>query len=142
MGLLRGIWRSSGIGRTIDTVRNIIDEGSAVDGVKRTIKEDWTEDNPIGAIIYNSGKYDGKIEGYVEASNEYEAKLLEQADKFLQQTKIYESEREEYEVLLDSYEREIEELTEKANRTEAENIYLQELLLRDRKLRKMGGLTV
>ena len=89
MGILRGLWRSTGIGRTIDTVRNIVEEGDFVDGVKRTIKEDWTEDNPLSSAIYNSGKYDGKIEGYAEASDEYEAKLLDQADKFLQQQKIF-----------------------------------------------------
>ena len=27
MGLKRGLWRSTGIGRTIDTVKNIVDEG-------------------------------------------------------------------------------------------------------------------
>lgn len=138
MGILRGLWRSTGIGRTIDTVRNIVEAGDFVDGVKRTIKEDWTEDNPLGSVIYNSGKYDGKIEGYAEASDEYEAKLIEQADKFLQQQKIFESERDEYEDLLDAYEQEIDALTEKVNRTEAENAYLQQLLLRDRKLRKIA----
>ena len=56
MGLMRAIWRGTGIGRTVDTVRNIVDEGSFTDGVKRTIKEDWTEDNPIGKVIYDSGK--------------------------------------------------------------------------------------
>lgn len=139
MGILRGIWRSTALGRTVDTVRNIVDEGGIVDGVKRTIKEDYTEDNPITSAIYKSGKYEGKKEGYAEASEEYEAKLLEQADKFLAQEKIFESERNEYEKLLDEYEAEIDALTEKVNRTEAENAYLQQLLLRDRKLRKMAG---
>ena len=109
-----------------------------VDGVKRTLREDLTEDNPLGSAIYNSGKYDGKIEGYAEASDEYKAKLLEQADKFLQQQKIFEFERDEYEALLDSYEQEIDTLTEKENRIESENDYLQQLLLRDRKLRNMS----
>ena len=138
MGILRGLWRSTVTGRIIDTVRNIAEKGDLVDGVKKTIKEDWTEDNPLGSAIYNSGKYDGKIEGYAEASDEYEAKLLDQADKFLQQQKIFESERDEYEALLDAYEQETDALTEKVNRTEAENAYLQKLLLRDRKLRKMA----
>ena len=35
MGLKRGLWRSTGIGRTIDTVKNIVDEGSISGGVKR-----------------------------------------------------------------------------------------------------------
>ena len=48
MGLKRGLWRSTGIGRTIDTVKNIVDEGSISGGVKKMIKEDWTEDNPLG----------------------------------------------------------------------------------------------
>ena len=138
MGILRGLWRSTVTGRIIDTVRNIAEKGDLLDGVKKTIKEDWIVDNPLGSAIYNSGKYDGKIEGYAEASDEYEAKLLDQADKFLQQQKIFESERDEYEALLDAYEQETDALTEKVNRTEAENAYLQKLLLRDRKLRKMA----
>jgi len=83
MGLLRGIWRSTKVGRAIDTIRNITDEGSFVDGVKRTLKEDFTEDNLIGKVIYDSGKHDGKKEGYVEASYEYKKKLIMQADEFL-----------------------------------------------------------
>ena len=97
MGLKRGLWRSTGIGRTIDTVKNIVDEGSISGGVKRMIKEDLTEDNPLGKMIYDSGRYDGKKEGYEEASAEYEHKLIEQADLFLKQTRVFEEERDEYE---------------------------------------------
>ena len=135
MGIMRGLWRSTGIGSTVDTIRNIVDEGSITDGIKRTIKENWTEDNPIGKAIYDSGKYDGKIKGYEEASDEYEQKLLEQADMFLAQKKVFESERDRYEELLDAYEKEIEMLENKSYKTEQEKEYLQELLLRERRLR-------
>ena len=90
MGLKRGLWRSTGIGRTIDTVKNIVDEGSISGGVKRMIKEDLTEDNPLGKMIYDSGRSDGKKEGYEEASAEYDHKLIEQADLFLKQTTHFE----------------------------------------------------
>ena len=40
------------------------------------IKEDLTEDNPLGKMIYDSGRYDGKKEGYEEASAEYELSLI------------------------------------------------------------------
>lgn len=133
MGLKRGLWRSTGIGRTIDTV-NIVDEGSISGGVKRMIKEDLTEDNPLGKMIYDSGRYDGKKEGYEEASAEYEHKLIEQADLFLKQTRVFEEERDEYEKLLDEYDKEIELLENKADKTDRENKYLQELLLKERKL--------
>ena len=115
MGLKRGLWRSTGIGRTIDTVKNIVDEGSISGGVKRMIKEDLTEDNE-------------------EASAEYEHKLIEQADLFLKQTRVFEEERDEYEKLLDEYDKEIELLENKADKTDRENKYLQELLLKERKL--------
>lgn len=121
----------------VDMTKNIIDEGGIVDGIKKTIKDEYTEDNPLTSAIYNSGKYDGKKEGYTEASAEYEKKLLKQADIFLQQTKIYEEERDAYEELLNEYEAEIEKISEKVNRTEAENEYVQQLLLRERKLKKM-----
>lgn len=139
MGLGRLIWRSTPLGRTIDTVKNMVEEGSVVEGYKRTIKEDITEDSPIGKAIYSSGKYDGKKEGYAEASDEYENKLLKQAEEFLNQQKDFEKERDAYETLLDEYEIEIDMLTEKVNKTEEEKEYLQQLLLMDRKLRKMAG---
>lgn len=106
--------------------------------MKRTVKENYCEDNPMTSTIYQSGRHDGKKEGYADASYEYEKKLLAQADEFLHQTKIFEGEREVYEQLLDAYEIEIDTLSEKLNRTEAENEYLQQLLLRYRKLRKMA----
>ena len=138
MGLGRMLWRGTKVGRTVDTVRNIIDEGSVVDGVKRTFKEDFCEDNPLTSWIYSEGKYEGKKEGYVEASSVYKTKLLKQADKFLAQTKIFEKEREKYEELLDEYEKEIELLMTKENKSESEAKYLQELLLKERELKKIS----
>lgn len=139
MGLKRLIWRSTNIGRTVDLIRNIADEGNLIDGFKRTVKEDVCEDNPIGRAIYDIGQHDGQNSGYVKASAEYEAKLLKQADLFLKQQKIYKAEREQYETLLSEYEAEIERLESKVTKTEAEKEYLQELLLRDRKLRKLAS---
>ncbi|MBZ4671356.1 MAG: hypothetical protein PWQ76_298 [Clostridiales bacterium] len=137
MGLKRFLWRRTGIGKIIDTVNNIVNEGDVVSGIKKTVKETYCEDNPITSIIYKSGQYDGKRKGFLEASCEYEKKLLEQAQFFLDQKKIYENQRDNYETLLDEYEKEIDTLTKKVNRTEEENIYLQKLLLKDRQLRQM-----
>lgn len=138
MGIGRLLWRGSILGRTVDTVKNIKNEGSVTKGVKRTVHEDLCEDNPITRQVYKAGKTEGKKEGYEVASNEYEAKLLEQADLFLKQKQIFENERDEYEKLLDEYEKEIDTLSAKLHRTEEENVYLQELLMRDRKLRKLA----
>ena len=44
MGLGRFLWRATGIGHRIDTVKNIVEEGSIVKGVKKTIKEDNRRD--------------------------------------------------------------------------------------------------
>ena len=101
-------------------------------------KQEITEDNPLTSPVYKYGKYDGKKEGYAEASDEYEKKLLEQADEFLKQKKDYEKERDEYETLLDAYEQEIEKLENKVNRTQAENELLQQLLIRERGLMKLA----
>lgn len=137
MGLKRFIWRRTSAGRIIDAVKNIADEGSITDGLKRTYKEDVCEDNPLTAPIYDTGKYDGKIEGYNKASQEYEAKLLNQAEGFLKQKQIFEEQRNAYELLLNEYEKEIEALGNKVDRTEAENEYLTQLLLRERQLTKL-----
>lgn len=137
MGIKRFVWRSTGFGRTIDTVKNMIEEGSVIEGIKRTTKEDFTEDNPLTSAIYKVGKYDGTIEGYATASDEYENKFLKQADEFLKQKVVFEGERKAYERLLDEYESEIERLSNKLDRTKAENDFLQELLLRERKLKSL-----
>jgi len=135
MGLKRFLWRRTAIGNTIDTIKNIRDEGSIIDGVKQTVKEDFCEDMPITSQVYQSGQYDGKITGYEEASSEYEKKLLKQADEFLNQENIYRSQLKGYNQLLDEYDKEIKRLNEKATRSERENAYLQELLSKERKLK-------
>lgn len=124
-----------------DIVENMKKENDVVKGIKKTIKDDFTEDNPLTSVVYKAGKYDGKKEGYTEAAGEYEKKLLDQADKFITQKKIYENEMDQYESLLDEYEAAIVNLTEKVDRTTAENELLQELLLKDRKLRIMNSKT-
>ncbi len=123
--------------KTINTLKHIAEEG-LIDGIKSDIKENWCEDNPITSMIYNEGTSDGKKEGYVLASKEYEEKLLKQADEFLRQTTIYETERQAYETLLDEYEAEIDQLTNKIQLTETENELLKQLLIRERKLKKMS----
>ena len=137
MGIKRFIWRSTSVGRIVDTATNIADEGSIIGGLKRTYKEDVCEDNPLTTHIYNIGKYDGKIDGYTEASQQYESKLIEQADKFLNQTKIFEEQRDAYERLLDAYEKEIEKLKNKMSRTVEEHEYLTNLLQKERQLLKL-----
>ena len=99
MGINRMLWRygSKGIGWIIDAAKNISEESSLTGGIRRTLKEDFCEDNPITSYIYSLGKNDGKKDGYIKASSEYEIKLLEQADKFLKQDKIFESEKDAYE---------------------------------------------
>lgn len=135
MGLKRFIWRRTPTGAMIDTIRSIAEEKSVIGGLKRIQDEEWAEDNPVTSAIYKSGKYDGKKEGYIEASAVYEKKLLEQADAFLQQKEIFESQRKSYEDLLDQYEEEIDCLKKKADRSEAENQLLQQLLLREKQLK-------
>ena len=60
--------------------------------------------------IEEKGRRKGKIEGYVEASNEYEKKLLDQAVEFLKQKGNYDGILKEKEELLDEYETYIEEM--------------------------------
>lgn len=139
MGFKRFIKRQVPLLRTIDTVKNIVDEGSLVRGVKRTVKEDYCEDNPVTSAVYRAGKYDGKAEGYVEASEVYEAKLLDQAQKFLEQKELAKDQIDAYKNLLNDYEQMIDELSEKVDRTEEENAYLQQLLIVERQLKKLNA---
>ena len=112
----------------------MVEEGSITEGFKRTLKEDLCEDNPLTKPIYDTGKYDGQIEGYNQASAEYEEKLLKQAEEFLKQKDLFIEQREAYEELLDAYDKEIEELKNKMNRTQEETEYFEKLLLSERQL--------
>ena len=136
MGIVRFLRRTNSINRIIDTTKNIIEEGSIKDGLRRTVRED-IEDTPIVSNIYNMGKYEGKKQGYVDASKEYEEKLLSQAEHFINQKELLVNEVSNYEKLLDEYEVEIERLEGKLNKTESENKYLSKLLSKKRKLKQM-----
>jgi len=112
-----------------------ISENGLVDGVKEIIREDILEDTPGISHVYNVGKHEGKMEGYVEASHEYEGKLLKQAEVFLKQTNDFESEKQEYEQLINDYEKYIDEMSSRANLSSEENEYLQKMMIMERKLK-------
>lgn len=118
-----------------DITKKIKDNGFK-EGIKERFKEDL-EDTPVISQIYQAGKYEGKKEGYVQASFEYEKKLLKQGDAFLKQKKHFESERMEYEQLLDEYEQYIEEMSKRNNLSAEQNRYLHELIVVERELKKV-----
>ena len=127
MGIIRLLKRSVIPGQmAVDIVKSVIEEKNLVKGIKKIAKETFTEDTPGLADLYNMGKYEGKKQGYVEASKEYEEKLLLQAEHFINQKE-----------LLDEYEIEIEKLEGKLNKTESENQYLSKLLSNERKLKQI-----
>lgn len=82
--------------------------------------------------------YEGKKQGYAEASDEYEKKFLTQAEEFIKQKKDFQMERDAYEALLDEYEIEIDKLNSKLNKSEDEKEYLYQLMLKERELKKLG----
>lgn len=86
---------------------------------------------------FNEGKHIGKKEGYVEASYEYEKKLLQQANKFLEQREAFNKENEEYRLLLNEYENYIEKLESREYLSIQEKDYLNQLLLAERKLKRL-----
>ena len=107
-------------------------------GIKENFRKNILEGTPVISTLYKAGKKRGKNEGYVEASEEYEKKLLSQADEFLKQKELFSQQREEYEQLLSEYEEEKERLEQKQARTEEENQLLQALLSRERQLKKLA----
>ena len=92
---------------------------------------------PLYNSAYKDGEFEGKKQGYEMASSEYEEKLLRQADRFLEEKKVLKNELESFLELLDEYDSTINELNKKIDRTETENEYLHQLLMRERELRKM-----
>lgn len=136
MGIIRLLKRSVIPGQmAVDIVKSVIEEKNLVKGMKKIAKETFTEDTPGLADIYNMGRYEGKKQGYVEASKEYEEKLLLQAEHFINQKELLVNEVSNYEELLDEYE--IERLEGKLNKTESENQYLSKLLSNERKLKQI-----
>lgn len=87
--------------------------------------------------LYDEGKDEGRRDGYVEASYEYEKKLLKQAEEFLKQKEIAKSKRKQYDNLINEYENYIDELENKVQITEEEKEYLNRLLITERKLRRL-----
>ena len=137
MGFMRFLFKTIVPGGRIGSaLYNMVDEGSVVDGIKRTVREEITEDNLITSTVYKYGKSDGKQDGYIQASHEYEQKLLEQADLFLSQKEKFEKERNAYEELLDAYEEKICELQKNNKRTEDENDLLRKLLSKYKMLKR------
>lgn len=87
--------------------------------------------------LYDEGKDEGRRDGYVEASYEYENKLLKQAEEFLKQKEIAASKRKQYDNLINEYEKYIDKLENKVQITEQEKEYLNRLLITERKLRRL-----
>ena len=138
MGLLRLLKRTSPNVLFHDLVKTTIEEKSLLKAYKRIIVETCCEDNPITSAIYKAGKRSGFKEGYECASNEYQQKLLQQADEFLAQKKILKENEEKYNALLDECEKEIERLKNENSKTKQECEYLKLLLKKQKKLKKMG----
>ena len=109
-------------------------------GFVEDIKETLTEDFPLTAIPYQmgkkNGKYEGKKDGYQEASYEYEKKLIAQANAFLKQEKDFKKEKQAYEKLLDDYEKVIS-YYENKQKTNEENQLLEKLKAEDKKLKNL-----
>ncbi len=117
-------------------VENVVTFG-VVDGLKEEFKETYLEDMPGISHVYNAGKYDGKKEGYEKASNEYEKKLIKQANEFLKQEKVFEIDRARYEQLIDDYEIYIEEMMKKSNMSNEEKDYMNQIMVIERKLKQL-----
>ncbi|GEM_PF-4691265 len=82
-----------------------------VDGIKEDSKE-LAKETPIISSLYNMGKsdgiYEGKKQGYIKASKEYENKLSNQAQRFKEQKVLLQKDIEERDILLTEYEAYIE----------------------------------
>ena len=66
------------------------------------------------------GHYQGKKEGYTEASATYEKKIAELTTYFLSEKKVFADKLNEYNELLNIYEQAIKELERKANKSQEE----------------------
>lgn len=109
-----------------------------VKGIKEELRETYLEDLPITSHIYNAGKHEGKKDGYVQASNEYESKFIEQANEFLNKTKDIRNQTDEYEKLLNDYDNYIHKIVQKDNLLEIEKANKSQVMITERKLEELG----
>lgn len=87
--------------------------------------------------VFEKGRSLGKKEGYEQCSFEYEKKLLKQAEEFLKQIKVFESDKVRYEKLIDDYDRYIDEMMQKSNMSNQEKDYMNQIMVMERKLKKL-----
>ncbi|KXA08581.1 hypothetical protein [Clostridium perfringens] len=87
--------------------------------------------------VFENGRALGKKEGYVQASFEYEKKLINQAEEFLKQKNVFESDKDRYEQLIDEYEIYIEEMMKKSNMSNEEKDYMNQIMVIERKLKQL-----
>ena len=87
--------------------------------------------------VFENGRILGKKEGYVQASFEYEKKLINQAEEFLKQKNVFESDKDRYEQLIDEYEKYIDNMMNKSNMSNEEKDYMNQIMVIERKLKKM-----
>lgn len=82
MGLKRMIWRSTPTGAVVDVLKNIREEGGISAGLKRTMKENVCEDNPITSRIYK--KMNGKKKRtFISEEKSYSETIEKVIKKFL-----------------------------------------------------------
>lgn len=85
--------------------------------------------------VFEKGRSQGKKDGYVEASCEYEEKLLKQAEIFLKQTKDFKTQKKEYEQLINEYEKYIDAMSERNDLSDEEEDCLKRIMIMERKLK-------
>lgn len=145
MGIIKGIIKSiAPVGRFAVIIHDIIDERNVIKGIKRSIREEITEDNIITAPVYrwgkNEGYREGERDGYIRCSREYEEKLRRQADLFLHASNKWKKEKAAYDALLDEYERTIAELEARISATNSDE-YKQRLSNVKNYQRKLAALS-
>ena len=138
-GIRRALVRNAIPGYTVGRViKKFVKGDSLGDAIIHEGKEIICEDTPGLNLIYDVGKFDGKQEGYQEASIEYEKKFVELTNMFLKQKMVHQRQVEEYNKLLDEYEEVITRLENKVEKTEIDNKNLMALLATERKLRRLA----
>ncbi|MCC3865652.1 hypothetical protein K0040_15420 [Terrisporobacter petrolearius] len=136
MGVKRFLKKSLIPGYGLKSIVENVATFGVVEGLKEEFKETYLEDMPGVSHVYNAGKHEGKKEGYVQASYEYEKKLLKQAEEFINQQNAFNQQRDEYEQLINEYEIYIEEMSAKQSLTSEEETYLNKIMIMERKLIK------
>ncbi len=103
------------------------------DGIANFTKETICDDAPGAADLYHAGQSEGKRDGFADAAELFGKEIRKLGGQLVALKKEYNElsrqQKDAYEKVIKAYDEELQRVTNKCDKSEAENQYLKELLI-------------